>query len=248
MKTSSIILLFVIVIGINLILIGFSEYNKSKRFNYNHLYSYKKAFGFTKRFIFSGKNIDIPEHERERVINRFERMSKPSSINFNNVKSNKLYHYQLKKTMPRTIKYLESKSFEMHISQIVGTRLYLCNDEKDKVFARSYINESDSIKWHYDNNFSDGKRYTIIIPVYINEKNTSSLQYVNPSDKVVLNVIDKNEDLYMYEGDKIYHRVTEQVNGGKRIVLIIPMYEKKFSLIGNIKMTLKNKIFGLIGL
>ena len=242
------IIIFTTVFIINIILIGISEYNKSKKFNSAHLYSYKKLFGFTKKFIFSGKNINIEQEEREYLIKYFEGMGDYSSFNFNNVRSNKLYHYNLRKIMPKTLDYIESDQFCEYISKITGSKLHLSNDKIDRIFARSYINESDSIKWHYDNNFSNGKRYTIIIPIYINEKNSSSLQYVNPSDKMILNVIDNSENLYLYEGDKIYHRVTEQCKGGKRIVLIIPMYEKNFTYIGNFKKFLKNNLFANFGL
>lgn len=248
MKTYSLILLFTVVISINLTLIAVAEYNKSMKFSYNHLYNYKKIFGFTKQFIFSGKNINFESEEINKLVSHFENMEKPSLYNFNNVKSNKIYHYDLKKIIPNCINYIESDDFSLKISSLVGTKLYLSDDLNDKIFARSYINENDNIKWHYDNNFSDGRRYTVIIPVYINEKNTSSLQYVNPSHKQVLNVIDDRKSLYLYEGDKIYHRVTEQVNGGKRIVIIIPMYEKKFTSIGKLKIFLKNKFFKFFGL
>lgn len=248
MKTYSLIILFVVVIIINLLLIIYSEYNKSKKFNYNHLYSYKKLFGFTKQFIYSGKNIFIDSIERNNLCNHFEKMNRPSTFNFNNVKSNKMYHYDLKKIIPNTLNFIESDDFALYISSLVGTKLFLSNDNNDKVFARSYINSNDNIKWHYDNNFSSGKRYTIIIPILINEKNTSSLQYVNPSHKQVLNVIDDKDNLYLYEGDKIFHRVTEQVEGGKRIVLIVPMYEKRFTFVGKIKMGLKNHFFKHFGL
>lgn len=248
MKTYSLILLFVITIFINIIIIVISEISKSKKFNDNHLYSYKKLFGFTKQFIYSGKNIIIDENEKNNLTKYFENMSNKSLFNFNNVKSNKLYHFQLKKIVPKIINHIESDDFQLYISSLVGTKLYLSEDDNDRIFARSYINSNDNIKWHYDNNFSDGKRYTVIIPIYINEKNSSSLQYVNPSHKQVLNVIDDQENLYLYEGDKIYHRVTEQVEGGKRIVLIIPMYEKRFTWFGELKMSFKNSVFRIFGL
>ena len=78
-----------------IIIIVISEISKSKKFNDNHLYSYKKLFGFTKQFIYSGKNIIIDENEKNNLTKYFENMSNKSLFNFNNVKSNKLYHFQL---------------------------------------------------------------------------------------------------------------------------------------------------------
>ncbi len=248
MKTYILILLFIFALFVDLILIAYSEYYKSKRYKTNHLLKYK-TLGFTKKFIFKGDNIKIDSNERNILLNYFENMSKSSSsLNFDNVKSNKLLYSDLKKLIPKTVNYIESDDFCNKISNIVKRKIKLTNDDNDRIFARSYINKSDSIRWHYDNNFSDFKRYTIIIPIYINNKNTSSLQYINPSSKEVLNVIDSNNNLYLYEGDKIYHRVTEQVDGGKRIVLIIPMYENNFTFVGKIKMFIKNQIFTKLGM
>lgn len=248
MKSYILILLFIFTLLVDLILIAYSEYYKSKKYKTNHLLKYK-TLGFTKQFIFRGNNIKIDSDERDKLLNYFENMSKStSSLNFDNVKSNKLLYTDLKNIIPKTVNYIESDDFCKKISGLVKRKIKLTNDSNDRIFARSYINKSDSIKWHYDNNFSNHKRYTIIIPIYINTKNTSSLQYVNPSSKEILNVIDNNNNLYLYEGDKIYHRVTEQVDGGKRIVLIIPMYENNFTLFGKIKMFMKNQIFSKLGM
>lgn len=152
----------------------------------------------------------------------------------------KLSYNEIKKISPYLVKQIESDEFRKIISKKLGEEVYLSDkNDNDRLFTKIYQNENDNIDWHYDNNFSGGRRYTINIPLYIEECNTCRLQYKNINGKTI-NVNDKIDELYIYEGDKIFHRVTNQVKNCKRLVIIIPMYNiKNFNFIGKIKTNLK---------
>lgn len=152
----------------------------------------------------------------------------------------KLAYNEIKKLAPTLVEQIESEKFRKIISNSLGEEVYLSNkNDSDRLFTKFYFNQNDNIGWHYDTNFSGGRRYTINIPLYIEKCNTCRLQYKNSKGKTI-NVNDKLNELYIYEGDKIFHRVTNQTKNCKRLVIIIPMYNvKDFNLIGKIKTNLK---------
>ena len=244
LKNKYTVLLIICILLSFIICLYANLYFKSSLYNrYYELY-YRKKYGQNRKYIHSSDLFEINNDEKNNLFNKIENLSKVTGYsNFNNVKSNKINYHDLKSIIPKTLEIIESDDFLNKIENLVNAKVNLTNDYFDRIFCRSYINKGDSINWHYDNNFSRGRRFTLVIPIYINKENSSSLQYLNPSDNIILNVIDNPNKLYIYEGDKIYHRVTEQVENGKRIVLIIPLYESKFTNIGKIKMKLKNFIF-----
>jgi len=58
-------------------------------------------------------------------------------------------------------------------SNAIGLKLNVApKEEKYRIFARLYQDENDWLNFHYDNNFTKGLRYTVVIPLYYSSKNT----------------------------------------------------------------------------
>lgn len=143
------------------------------------------------------------------------------SHNYNNSKGRKLtcekIPSELKKQFMNDI--LLQKS-----SDTVGLKLnFAPNEEKYRIFARLYQDEDDWLNFHYDNNFTKGLRYTVVIPLYYSSKNTCNfvIKDNNFHDKIVNIPIGK---AVIYNGSEIYHKISKQTKNQKRLVLILPLY------------------------
>ena len=55
--------------------------------------------------------------------------------------------------------------------------------------------------------------------------------------------------IYIYEGDKIHHKVTNQTQNCKRLVIIVPLYENPdFSFIGKLNNLAKKILYYIFSL
>jgi len=116
------------------------------------------------------------------------------------------------------------------------------------IFARLY-REGDFLSWHYDNNYSRGRRITAILPLLMNEKNTSLVQHMLPEEGSVVDVDCAPGEIMLYEGDKVYHRITRQGPGGERLVLVAPFYEDPdLGLLGAVRQQLRTWTYDLLRL
>eukprot|EP01083_Nonionella_stella_P003354 9558_1 len=94
------------------------------------------------------------------------------------------------------------------------------------IYIYVYDEEDDWIYWHYDTSWYEGNRYTLLLGL-INEgtynQNTSHalLQTKNGEETAEINhsLIIHPADMVLFNGDKVYHRVTPLKAGEKRIVL-----------------------------
>ena len=97
------------------------------------------------------------------------------------------------------------------MSKIIGEDVFFA-DENDKyrIFARIYNQPGDSIDWHYDNNFTKGKRYTLIIPLIVDKGNTSEFwikDKIDGKEKLIDIPIGKG---VIYNGYETFHKITSQ--------------------------------------
>lgn len=140
---------------------------------------------------------------------------------FNSAQGKKLSY----KKLPRRIKdFYETESLRQSVSTAVGKQLFFApSDDKDRIFARLYEDEGDFLDWHFDSNFSSGEKYTLSVPVLVDDGNTSEMivrdgQTVEKTIKVPLG------SGCIFNGSSIYHKITPQTPPGKRLAIIIPFY------------------------
>jgi len=160
-------------------------------------------------------------------------------INFSNAKGKKMSYSEL----PTDIqKYYYSKKIQEDVSRAVGENVYYSDEsEKYRIFARLYEDEDDFLDWHYDNNFTMGNRYTLVIPIIIDKNNTSEFMIkdrLTGDEKVIPIPIGKG---VVYNGSITYHSISRQTKGSRRMVIIIPFYTNyKKNFIGNIREYIRN--------
>jgi hypothetical protein len=161
------------------------------------------------------------------------------STNFNNAKGKKLNYNQLPKEI---IEFYDNEYYKNSVSAILKQDVtYADKTERYRIFARLYDNENDFLDWHYDNNFTMGDRYTLVIPVLVDSGNTSEFMIKDRNtgiEKVIPIPIGKG---VIYNGSITYHSISQQTKGNNRMVIIIPFYTNyNKSLMGHIREFIRN--------
>ena len=110
-------------------------------------------------------------------------------------------------------------------------------------FAIQLYKQNDFMKYHFDTNFTLGTRYTIVIPLYINKYNESYL-FIKDKNNVEKKVVINIGKVIIYNGDKVYHKVSKQSTKGKRISLIINLTTNpNYNFFGKIMQNIRNFMF-----
>jgi len=161
------------------------------------------------------------------------------NLNFNNAKGKKLNYNQLPKNK---IKFYENNNLRNSVSKIINENInFADNNEKYKIFARIYDNENDFLDWHYDNNFTMGNRYTLVIPVLVDKDNTSEFLIKDRKtnvEKIIPIPLGKG---VIYNGSITYHKISQQTKGSRRMVIIIPFYSNyKKTIFGKMREVFRN--------
>lgn len=163
-------------------------------------------------------------------------------LNFNNAKGKKLNSVQLEKHCPSIIHWFLTDKITHGASKVLNERVTFADaSEKYRIFARIYDDDKDFLNWHYDNNFTDGNRYTLVIPLLVDECNTSEFEYRDRKTSKVHTVRVPLGKGVLYNGSDMYHRITQQTRGCKRMVVIIPLYENySKSFLGQMREKIRN--------
>jgi hypothetical protein len=168
-------------------------------------------------------------------------------LNFNNAKGKKLNSIEIGKHCRGIIEWSTGTEDELcaSVSHAIGEKVtYADESEKYRIFARIYDDEDDFLNWHYDNNFTRGNRYTLVIPVILDECNTSEFQYKDRKTGDVKTVKIPLGQGVLYNGSEMYHRITQQTKGCRRVVIIIPFYaDYSKSIIGEIREKFRNMTY-----
>ena len=110
-------------------------------------------------------------------------------------------------------------------------------------FAIQLYKENDYMSYHFDTNFTIGKRFTVLIPLFINENNDSFLTIKDKNKNEKKIEINIGEGI-VYNGDKVIHKVSKQCKDGKRISLIINLTTNpNYNFIGKYLQKLRNYMF-----
>lgn len=168
-------------------------------------------------------------------------------LNFNNAKGKKLNYNQLPYNIQQ---FYENKILQNIISQSVGEQVYYGNkNDKYRIFSRLYEDENDFIDWHYDNNFTVGTRYTLVIPILVDAHNTSEFMIKNNKTRKIDTIPIKLGQGVLYNGSVTYHKISRQTKGNRRLVIIIPFYSNtKKHMFGDTLDKIKNTSYKMLTL
>lgn len=163
-------------------------------------------------------------------------------LNFNNAKGKKLNAAEMMAHCPDIANYFMSEGIVNEASKIVGENVTFAEDDDIyRIFSRAYDDESDFLAWHYDNNFTKGNRYTLVIPLIVDDCNTAEFKYKDrQSEEEVVVKVPIGCGL-LYNGTEVYHSISKQTAGCTRMVVIIPLYSNRYKgLWGRFREKLRN--------
>ncbi len=165
--------------------------------------------------------------------------------NFNN-SSCKVFNYiDISNNCNELLRDFNNESFLLKIKNIINEKklYYMDHNIEPLHIAMQLYQENDFMSYHFDTNFTLGSRYTVLIPLYINDKNESFLTIKDKNKNEKKITINVGQGI-VYNGDKVIHKVSKQAKDGKRITLIINLTTNpKFSLIGKLLQKLRNFMF-----
>lgn len=167
------------------------------------------------------------------------------TLNFNNVQGKKINYPALKDYCPEIVDFYLTPEMVDHVSEVLGKSVTFADEsEKYRIFARLYSDESDFINWHYDNNFTRGERYTLVVPIMLDYCNTSQFIYKDRSTQEDIHVEIPLGSGVLYNGSEVYHMISKQTQGCKRMVIIIPFYtDYSKSIFGEIRQFFRNLVY-----
>jgi len=170
---------------------------------------------------------------------------KNPSLNFNNSSCKVLNFNDISNNCNNFITKFYNNDFLDKIKNIINEeKLFFIDPIIDPLaFVIQLYKENDFMSYHFDTNFSLGKRYTVIIPLYLNEFNTSYLTIKDKSknEKKIIIPIGK---AIVYNGDNVLHKVSKQEIGGERISLIINLTtNSNYSLFGKYLQKVRNYMY-----
>lgn len=146
------------------------------------------------------------------------------NLNLGSLQSKKMDYFQIRNHIPFLEKQLLTNEIETEISNRFGKRLkFAPKYDENRMFLRMYDNENDHHNWHYDSNFTQGMKVTLVIPLFISKKNASKF-YIKSNDEDKLINVSVGEGIY-YNGSEVKHKISKQKKGEERLVAIIHLYE-----------------------
>ncbi len=205
--------------------------------------SYRNYFSYNDTIHYF--NVDISNSEYLVDLLNEKGFTKNPQKNFNN-SSCKVFNYiDISNNCNKLLRDFNNESFLLKIKNIINEKdlYYMDHDIEPLHIAMQLYQENDFMSYHFDTNFTLGSRYTVLIPLYINDKNESFLTIKDKNKNEKKITINVGQGI-VYNGDKVIHKVSKQVKDGKRITLIINLTTNpKFSLIGKLLQKLRNFMF-----
>jgi hypothetical protein len=159
--------------------------------------------------------------------------------NNRNAQGKKMNYYELPKDI---CDFYINNTLKESVSAAIHENVeYADETERYRIFARLYENEDDFLDWHYDNNFTVGNRYTLVIPVLVDSGNTSEFMIQDQKTQEKQTIPIPLGKGVVYNGSITYHSISKQTNGQRRLVMIIPFYTNyKKTYSGYIRQAFRN--------
>jgi alkylated DNA repair dioxygenase AlkB len=140
-------------------------------------------------------------------------------------KGGSVSRYRLDERAPEIPALYSDPAFVDWLQRLCGEHLLPCPAEDPHAYALYYYTEpGDHIGYHYDTSYYRGKRYTVLIGVV--DDSSSRLEYqlyrdhpkrVTEPEAIALSP----GSLVVFNGDKLYHRITSLGKNETRIALTL---------------------------
>jgi 2OG-Fe(II) oxygenase superfamily len=134
------------------------------------------------------------------------------------------------------------------VSDIVGVRVYPAGDHDQSACSiLYYTQEGDYINWHVDPNFYHGRQFTVLIVLINRSENgglsASNLMRKRPDGGEEVVFAGEN-DLVLFEGTRIWHKVSPVKAGDVRVILSMTFNtDRKISLFWELARRAKDTAF-----
>ncbi|MDF5709623.1 MAG: 2OG-Fe(II) oxygenase [Nostoc sp. S4] len=143
----------------------------------------------------------------------------------NHKKGGSISRYSLDNLAPIFGEFYQLNTFFQFLNEITAEKLLPCPDTDSHTYALYYYTEpGDHIQYHYDTSYYDGKRYTVLLGLVDNSSSKLEYQLYKdiPERETQMRSLSLTPGtLVLFNGDKLYHRVTPLGNNEQRIVLTL---------------------------
>ncbi|MEH2421013.1 MAG: 2OG-Fe(II) oxygenase [Nostoc sp.] len=143
----------------------------------------------------------------------------------NHKKGGSISRYSLDSLAPIFGEFYQLRAFFEFLDKITAEKLLPCPDTDPHTYALYYYTEpGDHIQYHYDTSYYRGKRYTVLLSLVDNS--SSKLEYqlykdIPEQETQTRSLSLTPGSLMLFNGDKLYHRVTPLGENEQRIVLTL---------------------------
>jgi len=140
-------------------------------------------------------------------------------------KGGSVSRFTLDEIAPAFPEFYRMPALLQFLAQVTGEQLMYCPGDDAHTYALYYYTEpGDHIGWHYDTSYYRGSRYTILFGLV--DQSSCKLEYELYKDDPKresrpISVSLKPGMLVIFNGDKLWHRVTPMGTGERRIVLTL---------------------------
>lgn len=207
------------------------------------VYLYRNYFKYNDKIDYI--DVDVSNNQKLVDIIKQHGTKKDPKLNFNKSSCHVLNFYDISKNCPEYIdKFYDPSFIETIKNKLDLPNLEIISPEIDPLgFAMHLYCENDFMEYHFDTNFTLGTRYSVVIPLYLNQENNCYLQIKDQEKKEKQIKIDIGKAV-VYNGDKVLHCVTPQCKNGERITLVLNLTTTtKTNFIGDILQKARNYMF-----
>ena len=142
----------------------------------------------------------------------------------NHKKGGSISRYSLDSLAPIFGEFYQLSAFCDFLNQITVEKLLPCPDADPHTYALYYYTEpGDHIQYHYDTSYYRGKRYTVLLGLVDNSSSKLEYQLYKdiPERETEMRSLSITPGTLVFNGDKLYHRVTPLGDNEQRIVLTL---------------------------
>jgi hypothetical protein len=138
-------------------------------------------------------------------------------------KGGSVSRFDLDTSAPRFAELYNAPALTDFLQAVSGRELSICPSNDPHTYALYYYTEpGDHIGYHYDTSYYQGARYTVLIGLVAASscKLECQLHTKNPSHEVVTLSADLQPGmLILFNGDKLYHKITPLAGNERRVAL-----------------------------
>jgi|AntRauMFilla1563_2_1112583.scaffolds.fasta_scaffold28043_1 hypothetical protein len=192
------------------------EFCGIKEFSYNTPPSVKKNLELCINKSSIQKRVDIPAWKSGKTI--------PTSV--------------LVRECPEIISWY--KDFSINISKIINLHVEATPLEfETSCCILVYDQKDDFINWHFDVNYFNGRFFTVLIPITVDETCTKYVYKNYNEEETAIELLD--DRCIVFEGEKVFHMASKLCEGQKRAVLSLQYStDSHITLTNKILMRLKD--------